>query len=68
MAAKNFFSIPEFLSLGYFNGISPVLSLNRVTDFIPYYEVFLRHEDYFYRKDKIPDYPIIVNKTSICDL
>lgn len=43
MAAKNFFSIPEFLSLGYFNGISPVPSLNRVTDFIPYYEVFLRH-------------------------
>lgn len=42
MAAKDFFIIPEFLSLGYFNGISLVPSLNRVTD-IPYYEVFLRH-------------------------
>lgn len=42
MAAKDFFSITEFLSLRYFNGISPVSSLNRVAGIIPYYEVFLK--------------------------
>lgn len=48
MAAKDFFSILEFLSLYIFSiefHLSHPIPLYwfRVADFIPYYEVFLRH-------------------------